>query len=478
MKKVLKIFVVAVISLFIVVPSVKAYTESEVVGKIQTAETKAVELINILTNWSNSYADSVEDILTKDFAKKLDVLDYGRQIDLIVAELNAKGKTSAANALSAQKSNILSKTDALKEISNAVESFLNDNKGEGAINTKTDDVFIELRNFARTIKSPTKNLLDIYYNKYYNKAVNKVNNASTVKEVRAVYDDAIEILESYSNIMEFVKTKSASLQDIYNAYHLEDYEDYVKEAVGDYYNRLKTDYQKLYNKLETKAQNILDQKIQKIVDNTNMSSDTSIANRNDKLWDIINYIEDFKSEANTKFNKLNSHIKVAKAKEIANKYEKQIKDRLDEAIAYTKTYLIDNLIIKLKNSSDSSYITLNLTKGIIIYNGKNLSASTFLSKFTSNYGTLKTASTYGSNIGTLSKLNAIYNGNTLKSLTVIVKGDIDPNGKFSITDVVNLCDQLFGKAKLSEYQKIAADMNSDSKYTITDVVKLCDLLFN
>ena len=145
---------------------------------------------------------------------------------------------------------------------------------------------------------------------------------------------------------------------------------------------------------------------------------------------------------------------------------------------YTETYIIDIFNIALKNKNDKSYINLDLQKGIIIYNSKNLSASTFASKFTATYGDLKTLNTYGSNIGTLSELAVFYNNNMIKDLTVIVKGDIDPNGKFSITDVVNLCNLLFGKAKLSEYQKIAADMNNDSKYSITDVVKLCDLLFN
>lgn len=478
MKKSFKFFVLALISIFILIPSVKAYTEDEIVNQIKGAETKSVEVINILTNWSNNYADSLEEILTKNFAKKLDTLDYAKQIDLIVAELRDNGKTAAANALSGKKSDIVSRLDYLKTTAKNVENFLNDNKGEGTINTKTDDVFIELKTFAKTIKSPTKTLLKIYYDKYYQQAVDKINNTNSVKQLRDAYDEALDTLESFSNIIDFLNTKSTSLQDIYNAYHLEDYEDYIREAVGDYYNRLKTDYDKLYKKLETKAQNILDEKIQKIVRDTDLSSDSSINNRNNKLWDIINYIEDIKSDVTTRFNNFNSKIKVAKVKTIATKYQNQIKDRLQEAIDYTKTYLIDNVVIKLKNSSDSSYITLNLKQEIVIYNSKNLSASTFLSKFTTNVGTLKNVKTYGSNIGTLSKLEDVYNGQTIKSIIVIVKGDIDPNGKFSITDVVNLCDQLFGKAKLSEYQKIAADMNSDSKYTITDVVKLCDLLFN
>ena len=65
----------------------------------------------------------------------------------------------------------------------------------------------------------------------------------------------------------------------------------------------------------------------------------------------------------------------------------------------------------------------------------------------------------------------------LKTLLVIVKGDVNPSGRIDITDVVNVCNKMFGKLTLSDYQFIAADMNNDSKIDITDIVMICNRMF-
>lgn len=68
-------------------------------------------------------------------------------------------------------------------------------------------------------------------------------------------------------------------------------------------------------------------------------------------------------------------------------------------------------------------------------------------------------------------------GTTLKvgenlQYTLIINGDIDGNGKISITDLVRL--KLFTVSILvpSSIEKVAADMNGDGRITITDLVKL------
>ena len=56
--------------------------------------------------------------------------------------------------------------------------------------------------------------------------------------------------------------------------------------------------------------------------------------------------------------------------------------------------------------------------------------------------------------------------------TLIVIGDIDGNGKISITDLVRL--KLFSVSILipNDIEKIASDMNGDGKISITDLVQL------
>ncbi len=60
-------------------------------------------------------------------------------------------------------------------------------------------------------------------------------------------------------------------------------------------------------------------------------------------------------------------------------------------------------------------------------------------------------------------------GNT--SVTVVVTGDVNGDGKLSITDVVKLQSHVVGKSSLSGAYAKAGDINGDGKVTITDVVQ-------
>lgn len=55
--------------------------------------------------------------------------------------------------------------------------------------------------------------------------------------------------------------------------------------------------------------------------------------------------------------------------------------------------------------------------------------------------------------------------------TIVVTGDVNGDGKITITDVVKLQSHVVGKAALSGAYSSAADINSDGKITITDVVQ-------
>ena len=74
-------------------------------------------------------------------------------------------------------------------------------------------------------------------------------------------------------------------------------------------------------------------------------------------------------------------------------------------------------------------------------------------------------------------MKVLYNDTLIKELTLIVKGDVNPSGRIDITDIVNVCNKMFGKQSLDLYQTQSADMNDDSKIDITDIVLLCNMLF-
>ena len=58
-----------------------------------------------------------------------------------------------------------------------------------------------------------------------------------------------------------------------------------------------------------------------------------------------------------------------------------------------------------------------------------------------------------------------------KTYTLVVTGDVNGDGKITITDVVALQSHVLGKQTLEGAYKEAADLNGDGKITVTDVVK-------
>ena len=479
MKKFLKCFLIMIVLMFSFTLNVKALTQDEARQKVIDTENEARELVNILTEWSNSYSADFEDIISRSLINKVNSLEVSDAIDLIINELNSKGHGSAAGSLSSRKASIMTRVNNIKSLQAELKAYFQANVSGGVVGSRK--VFVQIEDSLGALKSPIKNLIDKYYDSFSNKILAEVDSCTSASDVRSLYDDFFDKLTELDAEVSALKSGFSDWQDLYNQYGLEDYEDYIREEFGDYYRKLDSLYNKVYNKLETKLQNLLDQKIQKIISDTHTETDYSnpdnVLERNNRLWDIINYIEDFKSDVESKISKVNSYVKINTAKNYLRKYEDQITDRIDEAIEYTKTYLIDNLIISVKNDADKAYIKIDMQNGLIIYDSKALEAATFIAKLKASYGTLQPVKLYNGNIGTLSEVQAVYNNAIIKKLLVVVKGDVNPSGRIDITDVVNVCNKMFGKISLSTYQFIAADMNNDSKIDITDIVMICNRMF-
>lgn len=67
-------------------------------------------------------------------------------------------------------------------------------------------------------------------------------------------------------------------------------------------------------------------------------------------------------------------------------------------------------------------------------------------------------------------------GEDLQTLTVVVTGDINGDGKCSLTDMVQLQSHLLEKTTLSGASLEAADLNGDGKVTLTDMVQITGVL--
>lgn len=67
----------------------------------------------------------------------------------------------------------------------------------------------------------------------------------------------------------------------------------------------------------------------------------------------------------------------------------------------------------------------------------------------------------------------LMHGSTLKqSLTVVVTGDANGDGKITASDYVNVKFDVLGKTKLNGAYSVAADINGDGKITATDYVNI------
>ena len=477
MKNLLKTLLVALLVFMGFTYKAKAisYTEEYVIDRVEKSEVKAQVLLNDLTIWSNSYSNTTKSILTKNFLNKLDYQNYEKNMDLIIEELSNKGYNQASNDLLNKKQNILDNIKYLKETLNILEIYLEENVENGVLGST--DLFIQLRNSLKNLKQPSVDLFNIYYDLYYDDVNNKINEYDSVSELIDLYEKTLDKLSDFDFIISKVKNKADKWQDLYNKYNMQDYEDLFINEFGDYYTKLESSLRKLYTKLENKLQQKLDNRITTIVNNTDLTDVNSIINRNEKLFDLINSIEDVKTEVQDKFSNASSNIKIDRISKLMNKYQTKVINRIDEAIKYTKNYLLDVIDIEVKEESDKSFISINKNSGLIVYDLDKLSTTEFINKLFTSYGNFSISNTYKNNIGTLSILKITYNNVLLKEFKLIVKGDINPSGRIDISDVVKLCNKMFGKENLDMYQMIAADMNDDSKIDITDVVKLCNKLF-
>lgn len=464
----IKLFILGIVVCLFINVNALTYTEDEVVNKINSSKVSVNELLDDLINWSNLNKNASKKLVNKEFVESINSLNFETNLNKTINKLRSSGEVNAANDLEGLKSKLLNNYNTYKETLKITKTYLEERKDYG-VNGNLD-VFIAIRELAKYNKSKLSTLGKIYYSDAFDYVYDNIDNYS-IDQAIDKYDYIYEL-----DIMTNVFNKSDEFMKIYNDYHLEDYDDLFKDYFGSYYNTLKKDYYKLYDKLENKYQSILDKRIKAIVDNTDLSSDVSITNRNNKLYELVNEIDLVNNKLNSRFNEIDSKIKIDSIKKYTKEYQSEASNRFNKAIELVKSYIIDNIKIDVKNESDKKDIIINTSKEMIVYSGNYLDIS-IIDKFISNYGYLKATNLFGNNFGTGSRIQIINNDLVVKDYLFIVKGDVNPSGKLDISDVVKMANKMFSKTNLNEYETIAADMNDDNKIDITDIVLLCNKLF-
>lgn len=75
-------------------------------------------------------------------------------------------------------------------------------------------------------------------------------------------------------------------------------------------------------------------------------------------------------------------------------------------------------------------------------------------------------------VGTGTKIQRMQDKKVIQTLTAIVTGDINGDGKTTLTDFVQMKEYLLGKRSLKGAYLQAADLNGDNTVTLTDFVRL------
>lgn len=464
----IKLFLIMSTFWILLAPNAFAKSETEVIADINLAQTEVLETFDLLIDWSKKYHTCITDNNTFDYNKI--TLNINSDINYLLSVLDSSCQ-QAKSDLENMKSTLVDNYNIIISLENSTHEYLLNNYTSGTLGNI--DVFLAIKNSAKAIESKISSLSKIYYEDVFNELKNQVNTNLSVDELLDLYDVVLSELEETGSIVNKIYKKLDNYQDIYNLYHLEDYNDLFIEYFYTYYNKLYSEYEVFVEKLENELQSRLDSKIKVIVDNTNEADLNSINNRNAELYNIINEIESIKTELENKFTTTNGYIKVAILKDKVTKIENDVLKRLDKAIDYTEEYLILVSSIDVIEAS-KNIVNLDKVNGIIIYHNDIVNSSKFSTHFTTYNGVIEYANLYNDLVGTNTKLQLKLNNLLINEYLIIVKGDIKPDAKIDITDIVNLCNQMFGKISLETNLNIAADMDSNGKIDITDVVLLCN----
>lgn len=472
MKKI-KVVLVAVFLFLSLMVNVKAYSQSEAITKTQQVENTTIELINVLNQYGKQYGNDLIMVMDDQLLTGITSADYTANINLVIQALKNNGYNDAANALVNIKNTIVSKLNNIESGLDLIETYLIDSQDLGLIGNS--DLFGQIKASVRNLKTPLNSIFTTYSNLNYNPLISKISNYS-IDELINFSRQSFGMLDIFTSQIERVE----KWQDIFYIYHLDDYNDYFDIYFDKYYSKVYSKYSNIYNKLENKLQARLDAKIQEIVDNTYELDPLSVANRNEALYKIMNYIVEIESEANNALNKAQSIIKIEQIINEINKESDKIINRFEESYEYVESYLLEFIDLVPKTAKDEKYIDIDYNEGLVVYDDySNLKANYFINRLLANIGTLSLNNLYNQKVGTGSVIEINYNQIVVGSYTLVVKGDIKADGEIDITDIVDICNHMFGKKKLNDLSLIAANMDNDKDSTIdiTDVVRLCDVIF-
>lgn len=467
-----KVLLFIALTLVFCTMNVKAYTMDEVIERTNSSKSNLNKVLDDIVSWSNKYKIEFKNTITIDVASKL-TGDIQKDLDILSNEMKSL-YPDASNGLINIKNNRKDDLIYLRDTFEIIKDYLNENKDYGVICSL--DVFVAVKNLILDVKPKINTIFDTYYDLYFAKLEDKLNNVSSGEDLKDLYNLFDKNVSVISKLFDKYSNINDSIQNLYNDYELDDYEIYS------YFNNLSTkinnDYEKMMSKLSSKWDSVIDSKIELYSKDLVLTDNDTIVSYNNKLYGLMNNISEYNDKLNETFNKAYKYIRIESLNFKLNKKTADINELFDSKVVYVSTYLKDEIIPSLDKKDDNDKnLNINNVSKLLSINYTNLDKDNVLDKVEVKNASTQYLNLYNGNVGTKTKL--VLNGNNGDTLeyTIIVKGDVASFGAIDITDVVGICNKMFGKKTFDEYEMLAADINDDGNIDITDIVKLCNKIF-
>ena len=489
MKKKLRLLL---LFLLFLVPTIKAETLTESTNNYitqmneMTINVKAK--MNSLNSWMQDYKDEVVAVLDQNLMDSLlneiSSENYAGSIELLIDALTDANYLEAANKL--DQIDLGNSIADYLELEENLLKFINDNSSslniidgteEGvdclfnlydAMNASYDELKTSITNNFEKLST----LLGSVFEKYLDK-IKTISN-----------QELAEIFAEYKDYLGFIDEMVTKYNQAFTKY-----EDVLKKVIGNeatLSNRLKdkvaSDVKTLISKYEAKIKAPLNDFIEdrwsklKADVAAVVSSDDTILNRNARLYSRMDKIEeinnDITKEVNATIANVNSSFIKNKMKSLLTKTNNELND----AIAYIEeNLLIGDYDIKLIKNHDSS-LTIDRARELIIVD-KIFKVNDFQRQIilaNEGFGILKYNFNNLANVATKSLVTVTENDEVMKKYTVVVKGDVDSNGRITVTDVLETAHAALKSRTFDEFEFIAADLDYSNRITVTDVLEIAN----
>ena len=475
MKKLLKIFTILFIFMVFAGIKVEAYTTtSEVNSAIERISTKEYDLLHTLNTYVDTYKDDLKDVFTYDNAVNTNDYSFNALIDRVITLLNSKNHTEAASELTALKPTLIQNYNDISSEYVGVKEFLEINKNNTILSLQ--EVLINAKKKSATARSEFKTFYNKYFDLYFDGIKTKISSTNDIKDFEVLIDKVYDTFIGNTKLLNEVSL----LQDYYEVYELDQYELIIKDFLMDEYNTIYNKYTEVYTYAKNTFKTKVDNKIAEYKTSLDVNSIESATEFNNKIYEMLDKVDFYQEYFNNKKTSIYNLIKIKSLKDKLTKEEAKINEGIEQTREYIRKNLIEVKYIELADPNDSSYITIDHENKLIIYSGTNLDINYFISKFNTAGGyTLSYEKDYHELVGTKTELVVVINATLHVHYTVVVKGDVNPDGKISSVDYVTIKNHIMGDQTITDdLLKIAANLNNDEKISTVDYILVKNIIMD